>query len=143
MHIWTSAIAVALLLHPVHASGQMASPEAGSLGTVRIPVAVLANNAPLAAGSYEIRLTDERLTFGTDQSTDTERWIVFVRDGSEAGRDVAVVIPGADIRAIAEGTVPDAGERRVEILKGGDILRIWVNRGGTHYLVHLPLARGR
>jgi hypothetical protein len=29
----------------------------------------------------------------------------------------------------------------VELLKGEDYLRVWINRGGNHYLVHLPVAK--
>jgi len=25
------------------------------------------------------------------------------------------------------------------MLKGGDYLRVWINKGGNHYLVHLPV----
>ena len=27
---------------------------------------------------------------------------------------------------------------RVEMLKGNDYLRVWINRGGTNYIIHLP-----
>jgi hypothetical protein len=30
---------------------------------------------------------------------------------------------------------------RVELLKGEDYLRVWINRAGNHYLVHLPVAK--
>jgi hypothetical protein len=30
----------------------------------------------------------------------------------------------------------------VEALKGGDYIRVWINRGGHNYLVHLPPAGG-
>jgi hypothetical protein len=32
------------------------------------------------------------------------------------------------------------GSSRVEMLKGGEYLRVWVNRGGHNYLLHLPPA---
>jgi hypothetical protein len=28
------------------------------------------------------------------------------------------------------------------MLKGNDYLRVWINRGGTHYLVHFAVATG-
>ena len=27
---------------------------------------------------------------------------------------------------------------KVETLKGGDYVRLWINKGGNHYLVHFP-----
>ena len=30
--------------------------------------------------------------------------------------------------------------RKVELLKGDDYLRVWINRGGTNYLIHLVTA---
>jgi hypothetical protein len=35
---------------------------------------------------------------------------------------------------------PASGASKVQMLKGNDDLRIWINRGGTHYLMHLPAA---
>ena len=29
---------------------------------------------------------------------------------------------------------------KVETLKGGDFVRVWINKGGNHYLLHLPTA---
>ena len=26
----------------------------------------------------------------------------------------------------------------VEMLKGGDFLRVWINKGGTNYLINMP-----
>jgi hypothetical protein len=28
----------------------------------------------------------------------------------------------------------------VDVLKEGDYVRVWINRDGTHYLIHLPVA---
>ena len=41
---------------------------------------------------------------------------------------------------IAKGAAPASGSSKVELLRGNDYLRVWVNRGGTHYLVHLVAA---
>jgi hypothetical protein len=48
------------------------------------------------------------------------------------------VVSSADIVAVNDGKNPPAsGTARVHTLKGGEYLRVWVNSGGTHYLVHL------
>ena len=33
---------------------------------------------------------------------------------------------------------PLASLAGVETLKGGDYMRLWINKGGNHYLVHFP-----
>ena len=35
---------------------------------------------------------------------------------------------------------PASGGSKVEMLKGGDYLRVWINKGGNHYLIHLPVT---
>jgi hypothetical protein len=33
-----------------------------------------------------------------------------------------------------------SGGARVEMLKGNEYVRVWINRGGVHYLIHMPPA---
>jgi len=35
---------------------------------------------------------------------------------------------------------PKVNGSKVELLKGGDYVRVWINKGGNHYLLHLPTA---
>jgi hypothetical protein len=30
----------------------------------------------------------------------------------------------------------------VQVLRGNEYLRVWINRAGNHYLVHLPVTGG-
>ena len=115
--------------------------DAATIGTVRLTQAVLADGKPLAAATYQVRLTNDRPTAAVGESPGAERWVEFVRDGKVAGREVATVISAADIGAIAEGPQPKANASRVDMLKGGDYVRVWINKAGTNYLVNMPLAR--
>ena len=54
-----------------------------------------------------------------------------------AACSVAQTVEGSVFDA-ATGT--GAGGVKVELLKGNDYLRIWINRGGTHYFIHLPVT---
>ena len=54
------------------------------------------------------------------------------------GRAVASIIPASDIGQVAKGPRPAAGGSRVDVLKGDDYVRVWINKGGNNYLVHLP-----
>jgi hypothetical protein len=110
-----------------------------NLGTVAIPRAVRADGKPLPAGSYQVRLTpEEARPAAAGQTPNLERWVELVRGGQVRGREVVTIVPASDIKAIAEGTPPPNGGSKVELLKGGDYLRVWINRGGQHYLIHLP-----
>jgi len=114
--------------------GQMA------LGSVTLPKAVKADGKPLAAGTYQVRLTaDTASQEAKGQTKALERWAEFVRGGKVVGREVVTIVPQADISKVQKDTPPKSGSAKVEMLKGGDYYRVWINRGGNHYLVHLPV----
>jgi hypothetical protein len=123
--------------------GQVPAGET-SLGTVNIPRSVMANGQALAAGSYQVRLTADAPQPSVP-GIQMERWVEFLRGGKVAGREVASIIPQAEVKDLnsgAKGPRPGAGSARVEMLKGDEYLRIWINRRGVDYLIHLPPAKG-
>ena len=72
-----------------------------------------------------------------------ERWVEFVQGGKVAGREVVSIVPNAEAKDLQPG--PDAPPRtsagsKVEMLKGNEYLRVWINRGGVSYLIHMPPA---
>jgi len=113
-----------------------------SLGTVTFKTAVMADGQRLAAGTYQVRLTGDSPKPGVGQSPESERYVEFVRSGKVAGREVATIVPQAEIAQVADGPRPAAGGARVELLKGDDYVRVWINRSGMHYILHLPPAKG-
>jgi hypothetical protein len=127
------ALASALVLPPVAA--QDAQPL--SLGTVRLTRAVKANGETLAAGTYTVRLTTESPKPAVGQTQAEMRWVEFVQGGQVKGREVATVLTPAELQKVQESKPPASGTAKVEMLKGNEYLRVWINRGGTHYLVHL------
>ena len=111
-----------------------------ALGTVRIPKGVKADGKPLAAGTYQVRLTPDTASPNAKGQTATlERWAEFVKGGKVQGREVITIIPQADISKVQKDTPPGANSSKIETLKGGDYMRLWINRGGNHYLVHFPV----
>ena len=52
----------------------------------------------------------------------------------------ATVVSAGDISTIVKGARPKPGTSRVDLLKGGDYWRVWINKGGTHYIINLPPA---
>lgn len=127
---------------PATAAADTAALPAGttSLGTVRLTRAVKANGEALPAGSYQLRLTGEEPPAPTGATKPFERWVEFVKGGKVVGREVVSVVPGSEIKNVAKGAPPASGSSKVEVLNGNDYLRVWVNKGGTHYLVHLVAA---
>lgn len=109
------------------------------LARVAIPQDVRANGQPLAAGKYEVRLTDEWAEPLSEGATQGRQWVEFYTNGRAAGREAALVIPASEIGEISTWH-PAPGATRVDTLKSGDFVRIWVNRGGTNYLIYMPVA---
>ena len=115
------------------------APGAMTLGTVRLPKGVKADGKEIAAGSYQVRLTaDEAKPDARGSSEKLERWVEFVKGGTVVGREVVSIVPAAEAKLVQKDTPPPSGGAKVETLKGGDYVRIWINRGGNYYLVHLP-----
>ena len=108
-----------------------------ALGSVTLTRKVLADGQPLAAGTYQVRLSSEAVKPAVGESPDAERYVEFVRAGKVAGREVATVIPSSDMSTMKYGR-PPVNSSKVDLLKGGDYLRVWINRGNNNYLIHLP-----
>src|SRR5687767_288455 len=114
--------------------------SAVNLGAVRIPRAVKGDGQPLPAGTYQVRVTETPATPpAAGQTPQYERWAEFMREGKVVAREVVTIVPASDIKQVAEQTPPPAGGYRAEVLKGNDYLRLWINRGGNHYLIHFNI----
>ncbi|HEY9724102.1 MAG TPA: hypothetical protein V6D47_19015 [Oscillatoriaceae cyanobacterium] len=114
------------------------SDSAMTLGTVHIPKAVKADNKPLAAGTYQVRLTaDEAKPDAVGTSGKLERWVEFVQHGEVKGREVVSIVPKDETKMVQKDTPPAPGTSKVQMLKGGDYLRVWINKAGTQYLIYL------
>ena len=111
------------------------------LGSVTLGRPVIADGRPLAAGAYQVRLTSQQAQpSAAGQSPQLERWVEFVQDGQVKGREVASIVPDADIDEVADGPRPGPNASRVDLLRGNEYVRVWINRDGNHYLLHLPVG---
>ena len=108
-----------------------------TLGTVRLTQTVKADGQALPAGTYQVRLSTASVTPVVGQGPEAERWVEFVKGGTVAGRELASVVSAEDMRTMAKMPRKTAAVR-VEPLKGGDYLRVWLVHGGNHYLINLP-----
>ena len=131
---------VAALVAPAVFVSAQTAPAAGSLGSVTLNRRVMADGQPLAPGTYQVRLSADMPKPGVGQSPDAARYVEFVRSGKVVAREVATVVSAADLAQIVKGAKPAPGTAKVELLKGDDYVRVWINRGGVNYLIHLPAA---
>ena len=119
-------------------SGDMA------LGSVSLPRSVMADGKALKAGTYQVRLTAQAAMPAVAGQT-MERWVEFLQAGKVAGREVVSIVPASEMKDLQPGPPGAAQTRagaRVEMLKGDEYLRVWINRGGVNYLIHMPPAKG-
>ena len=109
------------------------------LGTVRIPKAVTADGKALPAGTYQVRLTGQEAgPPAVGVSENLERWVEFLQGKVVKGREVVSIVPASEAKLVAKDAPPPANGVKVQMLRGNDYLRVWFNKGGNHYLVHLP-----
>jgi hypothetical protein len=111
------------------------------LGSVNLAKAVKADGMVLAAGTYQVRLTAQAASPDAKGETQgLERWVEFLQQGKVKGREVVTIVPKSEIKSIQKDAPPAPNSSKVQLLKGGQYVRVWINKGGNHYLVHLPTA---
>jgi hypothetical protein len=107
---------------------------------------VTADGKPLARGQYTVRLTAQSAQpTVAGQLPDLNRWVEFVQGGQVKGREVVSIVPADEVKQTQQGPDLDTGSAprssiRVQALKGGDYMRVWIARQGIQYLIHLPVA---
>ncbi len=109
---------------------------------VRITQAVTADGKALVPGTYELRLTSEQPPQVGGGASANQRWVEFVANGTTVAREIAEVFPFDDARAVGTSSA-GAGTAKVQLLKGGEFLRIAVTGVDGRYLIHLPVAGAR
>jgi hypothetical protein len=131
-------VLTAVMAAPVRVEAQAGNQV---LASVTLNRSVMVDGKPLPAGTYQIRTTSETPKPVTGQSPDAERYVEFVRGGKVVGRELATVVTDPELKQIAESQKPPRNGAKVELLKGEDYLRVWINRNGTNYMLHLPVAK--
>lgn len=134
--LFAAALVISLVM-PLALSAQT-KPANTALGSVTLTRRVTADGQPLAAGTYQVRLSADEPKPVVGQSPEGARYVEFVRGGKVVAREVATVVADADVKSIVKGPQPARGGVRVDLLKGNDYVRVWINRGGNNYIIHLP-----
>jgi hypothetical protein len=135
--IWTvAAVAAVVILMPARASAQ-----AGNVvGTFKLMKDVTANGEPLEPGTYTVRLVDLPIKPVVGQNPAESHWVEFVQGEKVRGKEIATVLLPGTPNGVMKAAPPAPGQSRVQLLRGGDYVRVWLNKGGTQYLIHLPVA---
>jgi hypothetical protein len=123
---------------PATGASDTTAPPAGAVMSVRIPKQVMADGKALPAGTYQLRVTDQSPSPVVGQTPAETRWVEFVQGGQVKGREVGTIKSTTEAKRIAKQGLPGVGQAKIQTLFGNDYLRVWINKGGTNYLVHLP-----
>jgi hypothetical protein len=107
--------------------------------TVQIPQAVLAGGKPLASGTYELVINDERPQTGAQAPSDVQRVVEFVQNGTVVATEIAEVFPAAERPVGTSGS--KSARAVVQRLRGDEFLRVAVNGADARYLIHLPIGQ--
>ena len=112
-----------------------------TLGSVRLPRGVTADGKALPAGTYSVKLTAQEAAPNAVGATEAlERWVEFSQGKTVKGREVVSIVPQAEIKTVVKDAPPASGASKVQVLRGNEYMRVWINRGGNHYLIHFPIA---
>lgn len=135
----SSALAVALVA-PVAAHHETAG-KSHAVATVTITEPVKADGKPLAPGTYEVWILDDRPNLGAGEPSNAQRVVELHQNGKMVAREVAEVFPASE-RPVGTSGATGQGLRKaaVEKLKGGEYLRVAINDAGARYLIHLPTS---
>jgi hypothetical protein len=105
--------------------------------TVTISQQVMVDRQPLAPGTYEIYVTDERPTTGAG-TTDGQRVVEFARSGKVVGKTIAELFPAAGNRPVGTSGSTGSSRASAQMLRGGEFLRVSFTDADGRYLIHLP-----
>ena len=112
-----------------------------AVATVTITETVKADGKPLAPGTYEIWILDDRPNVGAGAPSDAQRVVELHQNGKIVAREVAEVFSRAERPVGTSGTTGSRlSKAAVQTLRGGEFIRIAINDASGRYLIHLPTA---
>ena len=111
------------------------------IAKVQITQSVLAGGKPLAPGTYEVWISDERPATPSGTPSENQRWVEIAADGKVVAREIAEVFPSGERDVVGTSGSSSAATARVEPLKDGDFVRVAVNDAGARYLIYLPTGK--
>jgi hypothetical protein len=138
--LFSCMLMASLGIPDVWAHHQVAGRVHPAVTTVRITQPVLAGGQPLAAGTYELVVTDERPPAPSGEPNESQRWVEFLSGRQVVAREIAEVFPASE-RPIGTSSASGAPRAVVQRLKTDNIMRVAVNTADARYLIHMPLSQ--
>ena len=112
-----------------------------AVATVTITEPVKADGKPLAPGTYEVWILDDRPNLGAGAPSDAQRVVELHQNGKMVAREVAEVFAPGERPVGTSGTTGSRmSKAAVQKLQGGEFIRIAINDASGRYLIHLPTA---
>jgi hypothetical protein len=111
-----------------------------AVATVRLAQPVMAGGKPLAAGTYELVVLDERPPSPSGEPNESQRWVEFLANGNVVARETAEVFPASE-RPVGTSSASGAPRALVQRLRTDNFLRVSVNTSSARYLVHMPISQ--
>lgn len=106
--------------------------------TVTLNQSVMVDGKPLAAGTYEIWVTNERPDVGAGAPSDAQRVVEFARNNQVVARTIAEVFPGGGREAVGTSGNTGTARARAQVLRGGEFVRVSFSDAEGRFLIHLP-----
>jgi hypothetical protein len=112
-----------------------------AVATVTITEPVKADGKPLAPGTYEVWLLDDRPNLDAGAPSNVQRVVELYQNGKMVAREVAEVFPTSERPVATSGRTGSRMPKTVvQKLQGGEFIRIAISDAGGRYLIHLPTA---
>jgi len=129
--ILLSMIAAAAIAAPAAAHHETPG-KSHAVATVTITEQVKAGGQPLAPGTYEVWILDDRPDLQAGAPSNAQRVVELHQSGKMVAREVAEVFGSAERPVGTSGaTRSGMGKASVQRLRGGEFLRISINDGGA------------
>ena len=111
-----------------------------AVATVTITEPVKADGKPLAPGTYEVWILDDRPNL-TGTSSNAQRVVELHQNGKMVAKEIAEVFTAGERPVGTSGSTGGRMQKAVvQKLQGGEFVRIAINDAGARYLIHLPTA---
>jgi hypothetical protein len=101
----------------------------------------MADGKPLPPGTYDIWVTDRHPDVNAGAPSENQRVVQFVQNEKVVATEVAEVFPLAE-RPVGTSGASRSSAARVEMLRGGEFLRVSFNDPDGRFLIHLPTGAG-
>ena len=106
--------------------------------TVTLTQTVMADGKPLAPGTYEVWITDERPDVGAGAPSDAQRVVEFAQNNQVVARDGRRGASRVEAGKLLGRPATRVAGRASRSCKDGEFVRVSINDAAGRFLIHLP-----